>query len=139
MAPNGDITLFGKNIVFNTPGGVNLNGKVNMDITRPPKMVLPQGIAPLAVTAIAELVAKGEAEEEAQSTEDFTLDLEDFYGNELSEHFEDIKGRSWSFVSDLEDERTGIVEGRLVQLRGVRIQKDFQFGIKDITINVGEG
>jgi hypothetical protein len=77
--------------------------------------------------------------EEAKSPEDFTLDLEDFYGNELSVHFEDIQGRPWSFVSDMGDERTGIVEGRLVQLLGVRIQKDFQFGIKGVTINVGEG
>jgi hypothetical protein len=139
MAPNGDITLFGKNIVFNSPGGVNLNGKVNIDITDPQKIILPQGIAPLAVTAIAELVAKDEMGEEAQSPVDFTLDLEDFYGNELSVHFEDIKGRPWSFVSDMGDERTGIVDARLVQLQGVHIQKDFQFSIKGVTINVGEG
>jgi hypothetical protein len=65
--------------------------------------------------------------------------LEDFYGNELSVHFEDIKGRPWSFVSDMGDERTGIVDARLVQLQGVHIQKDFQFSIKGVTINVGEG
>jgi len=134
MAPNGDITIFGDNISLEADE-INFYGPVNKEITAPPAAPVARALAPLAVRVISELTAVEPGE---PLLKDITIELEDFYGNELNGHFEDLKGRPWCFVSDCGDERTGVVEGYTIRLSGVRIERSFQFGIEDIKLNFGE-
>ncbi len=53
MDPAGNITLFGNTVAIQ--GAVSLNGKVNMEITSPPKVTMPAGVAVSRVMGIGRL------------------------------------------------------------------------------------
>ena len=83
MDPTGNITLFGNAVDFQ--GAVSLNGNVNMDITSPPSVSLPAGVAASAVLGIGELESAESSS--AEGTQQLTLKIEliDIFGgdNEL--------------------------------------------------------
>jgi type VI secretion system secreted protein VgrG len=141
MAPNGDITLFGKNIVFDTPGGVNLNGKVNMEITDPPGVSLPSAVAPLSVKAIAELIpAEGREDGEAVKSA-WEFNIADLYDNQADTTLPLWIGLPWVLETDSGEVYKGIVaEDGIIRLAEVEMREtckltidqfNFEFNLDD--------
>ncbi|ABA90057.1 type VI secretion system needle syringe protein TssI [Syntrophotalea carbinolica DSM 2380] len=130
MAPNGDITLYGDEISLSADA-INFYGPISKEVTAP-DAVPATGVAEvLTAKAISDLASE-------QPSDAITILLEDFYGNELDGHFQKLKGRPWRFLSDMGDERTGVIKDHVIQISGVHINRCFQFGIKDIKLNIGE-
>jgi hypothetical protein len=137
MAPNGDITIFGDEISLEADE-INFYGPVNKEITAPPAAPVAKELAPLTVRVISELTTITTDEGAVETLENLTLNLHDFFGNDLDGHFADLQGRPWQFVSDCGDERSGVVDGHVVQINGVRFEQNFQFGIEGIEITYTE-
>ena len=124
MAPNGDITLFGKNIIFNTPGGVSLNGKVNMDITSPPGVSMPSAAAPLSVKAIKELIPTEGLEDGEAVNSAWEFHIADLYGNQVDTTTPLWVGLPWALETDSGEIYEGTVEeGGVIRLAGVEMRK----------------
>ncbi|MGB3223659.1 MAG: type VI secretion system tip protein VgrG [Desulforhopalus sp.] len=124
MAPNGDITLFGKNIVFNTPGGVNLNGRINMDITCPPGVSLPSAVAPLAVNAIRELIPPEDKEDGKAVKSAWEFHIADLFDNQVDTTTPLWIGLPWVLETDSGEVYEGIVEeGGIIRMAEVEMRK----------------
>ncbi len=124
MAPNGDITLFGKNIVFNTPGGVSLNGKVNMDFIDPPEVSLPSAAAPLSVKAIAELIPEKGRDDEKTLKSALEFRLADLYANRVDTKMPLWFGLPWVLETNSGEVYEGTVEeDGIIQLAEVEMRE----------------
>jgi hypothetical protein len=124
MAPNGDITLFGKNIVFNTPGGVSLNGKVNIDITSPPGVSLPSAVAPLSVKAIGELIPTEGREDGEAVKSAWEFSIADLYDNQVDTTMPLWIGLPWVLETDSGEVYEGTVEeGGIIRLAEVEMRE----------------
>ena len=91
-------------------GGVSLNGVVNYQVgggAAMPALTAANVINPSLITPLT-------WEEKTPEIQDLQINLIDFYGNELSGHFERFKGLKWTLLSDCGEERNG-VEGHLLR------------------------
>ena len=138
MAANGDVTLFGNAITFKTSGGVSLNGQVNIDVTSPPAATLPEAVEALAVTGIKMLSREITQQNNLEEPVDITICISDLFLNTLPNHFEELKGLHWVFVSDCGDERQGVLDGYEIVLPAVRIRERYEFGIEGLEFHLDE-
>ena len=128
IAPDGTVTLFGNTVTLKG-NSVTFNGPVSYDIGSAQIPGIPEALAPLAVGGIAALESVSASLSEPE-LRDVEIHIADVYDNKIASHFELLKGLAWRIVSDLGDERTGVIESEIILVEGLRAKDTFSFEIE---------
>ncbi len=126
----GDVRIYGKSVSFAGPGGACLNGPTSYQIGGAEAMPATSPAKALKARVIGEL----NAEEKQPQVQDLQINLHDFYDNRLPGHFEQLKGLKWQLVSDCGEERSGVIEGYTIEVKGLRVRESIDFEIENIDL-----
>ncbi len=129
---DGTVQLFGNQVMLQAAGGVALNGQVNHQIGRAAAMPEGAGARPLSPHPISALAR----DEPPLETKDLQINLNDFYGNALSGHFESITGLKWRLVSDCGEERAGVVDAETIAVTGLHVKETIHFEIENLDLDL---
>lgn len=130
VTADGRVRIYGKSVTLGGQGGVSLNGPTSYQIG---------GAAPMPAVGVAQAlqaqaIADLSAEEKTPEIKDVQINLHDFYDNKLPGHFEQLKGLKWHLISDCGEERSGVIEGYTIEVKGLRVRESIEFEIEDIDL-----
>lgn len=128
---DGTVALYGNQVTLKG-GGVSFNGMVNYQVgggAAMPALTAANVIKPGTITPLA-------WEEKTQELQDLQINLIDFYGNELSGHFERFKGLKWTLLSDCGEERNGVVDSEIIEVKGLRVKETIEFQIENLDLDL---